>query len=146
SSTTSDPDSDDNAADAGVTLRGGTPPSSSCSVSCPGSITQNSDPNQSGAIVAYQEPTGSDSSCGAVSCDHPSGSFFPIGLTNVTCEAETGDSCTFKVTINDTRPIVITLNGTDPFGVECHTSFVDPGVTATSPDPNATVTVTTSGT
>jgi uncharacterized repeat protein (TIGR01451 family) len=145
SSTTADPDNDDNAADAGVTLPGGTPPSN-CSVSCPTDITQDSAPNQLGAVVTYTEPTGSDSSCGAVSCDHPSGSFFPIGQTTVTCEAETGDSCTFKVTINDTRPIVITLNGADPFGVECHTSFVDPGVTATSPDPNATVTVTTSGT
>jgi uncharacterized repeat protein (TIGR01451 family) len=145
SSTTADPDNDDNAADAGVTLPGGTPPSN-CSVSCPTDVTQDSAPNQTGAVVTYTEPTGSDSSCGAVSCDHPSGSFFPIGQTTVTCEAETGDSCTFKVTINDTRPIAITLNGADPFGVECHTSFVDPGVTATSPDPTATVTVTTSGT
>ncbi len=145
SSTTADPDTDDNSAAAGVTLPGGTPPST-CSVSCPISITQDSAPNQSGAVVTYQAPTGTDSSCGAISCDHPSGSFFPIGQTTVTCEAETGDACSFMVTINDTRPLVITLEGTNPLGIECHTSFVDPGVTATSPDPNATVTVTTSGT
>ncbi|PYS94566.1 MAG: hypothetical protein DMF64_00355 [Acidobacteria bacterium] len=145
SSTTTDPDTGDNSADAGVTLPGGTPPST-CTVSCPTSVVQDSDPNQAGAIVTYTDPSGSDPSCGTVSCDHPSGSFFPIGQTTVTCGAETGDSCSFMVTINDARPIVITLNGADPLGVECHTSFVDPGVTATSPDPNATVTVNTTGT
>src|SRR5947209_592187 len=125
SSTTNDPDSSDNSADAGVTLPGGTPPST-CSVSCPTSITQDSDPNQAGAAVTYQAPSGSDSSCGAISCDHPSGSFFPIGQTTVTCTAETGDSCSFMVTINDARPIVITLNGSNPQSVRCPSAFVGP--------------------
>src|SRR5205085_1052647 len=35
-----------------------------------------------------------------------------------------------RVTVVDTTPPVITLNGANPMAVECHTSFTDPGATA----------------
>jgi uncharacterized repeat protein (TIGR01451 family) len=35
-----------------------------------------------------------------------------------------------RVTVVDTTPPVITLNGANPLTVECHTSFTDPGATA----------------
>jgi hypothetical protein len=46
-----------------------------------------------------------------VSCEPPSGSYFPLGETIVTCTAvdASGNSseCTFKVTVEDTQPPVI---------------------------------------
>ncbi|MFL6275963.1 MAG: PxKF domain-containing protein [Blastocatellia bacterium] len=79
-----------------------------CTVSCGGSISQGNDPNQCGAVVTYTTPTASGN-CGidnVVTCNPPSGAFFPIGATAVTCTAQAGDSCSFTVTINDTRPPV----------------------------------------
>src|SRR5205085_2902863 len=35
-----------------------------------------------------------------------------------------------RVTVVDTTPPVITLNGANPMAAECHTSFTDPGATA----------------
>lgn len=69
-----------------------------CSISCPPDLTTCNDPGQSGAVVEF-DPTSSD--CGAVVCDPPSGSFFPIGVTAVTCVSEGGKSCSFNVTVED---------------------------------------------
>ena len=50
------------------------------------------------------------------------------------------------VNVVDTKPPVITLNGASFMTVECGTSFVDPGATATDIcDPNVSITVNTSG-
>src|SRR6185503_17392795 len=38
------------------------------------------------------------------SCSPPSGSFFPIGTTTVTCSAVAGSSCSFTVTVTGTCP------------------------------------------
>lgn len=77
-----------------------------CVLNCPGDISVGNDPDQCGAVVTYDEPSGE--SCGTVTCDHPSGSFFPVGETMVTCTSTAGPSCSFKVTVNDTQGPTIT--------------------------------------
>ena len=72
-----------------------------CALTCPTDITVSNDPDSCGAIVTYTEPSGE--ACGTVSCDHPSGSFFPVGETTVMCTSSAGPTCTFKVTVNDTQ-------------------------------------------
>lgn len=64
----------------------------------------------SGAAVTYTPPTGvdEDGSAVPVTCDHASGSTFPIGTTSITCSVSDGDdtpstrTATFHVTVNDT--------------------------------------------
>ena len=80
-----------------------------CILTCPDDISQSNDPGECGAIVNYDEPTGAG--CGTVTCDHPSGSFFPVGDTTVTCTSSVGPTCNFKVTVTDDEAPVITTNG-----------------------------------
>jgi hypothetical protein len=102
----------------------------SCSLTCPNDITRNNDPGQAGALVSYADPASSDS-CGVVSCDPASGSFFPLGPTQVACSSAGAEqSCSFLVTVNDPQAITITLLGDNPLTVECHGTFTDPGATA----------------
>jgi len=79
-----------------------------CILTCPTDIVVPNDVDQCGAIVNYTEPSGE--SCGTVTCDFPSGSFFPVGTTLVTCTSTAGPSCSFNVTVNDTQAPVITTN------------------------------------
>jgi hypothetical protein len=66
--------------------------------------------SHSGATVNYPIPTAVDEEAGvpAVSCDHPPGSTFPIGMTTVTCQVSDSDdspssvSSSFLVTVKDT--------------------------------------------
>jgi hypothetical protein len=44
----------------------------------------------------------------AFDCSPPSGSFFPVGTTQVTCTTLAGPSCTFTVTVQDTQKPAIT--------------------------------------
>jgi hypothetical protein len=80
-----------------------------CSLTCPTDIIVPNDTGLCGAVVDYTEPSGE--SCGRVTCDHPSGSFFAVGTTAVTCTSTAGPSCSFNVTVNDTENPIITLNG-----------------------------------
>jgi hypothetical protein len=80
-----------------------------CVLTCPGDISAPNDTDQCGAVVNYTEPSGAG--CGTVTCDHPSGSFFAVGTTAVTCTSSAGPTCTFNVTVNDTQGPSITLNG-----------------------------------
>jgi hypothetical protein len=59
--------------------------------------------------VSYTEPSGPG--CGVVTCDHPSGSFFAVGTSAVTCTSTAGPSCSFNVAVNDTQSPTITQNG-----------------------------------
>lgn len=45
--------------------------------------------------------------------------------------AGNSSTATTTFTVNDTTKPVITINGANPMTVECHTSFTDPGATAT---------------
>ena len=78
-----------------------------CSLTCHEDITVPNDPNECGAVVTYDEPSGSG--CGTVTCDHPSGSFFGVGETVVTCTSEVGPSCNFNVIVLDTQAPVVTV-------------------------------------
>ncbi|HEX7312568.1 MAG TPA: choice-of-anchor Q domain-containing protein [Pyrinomonadaceae bacterium] len=80
-----------------------------CSLSCPSDVSVSNDPGECGAFVDYAEPDGDG--CGTITCDHPSGSFFPVGDTTVTCTSTVGPSCSFTVTVTDTEAPVITTNG-----------------------------------
>jgi hypothetical protein len=74
-----------------------------CTLTCPANITQNNAAGLCGATVNYPAPTTSGD-CGIVTCSPPSGSFFAVGTTTVTCTSATGSSCTFNVIVNDTEP------------------------------------------
>jgi hypothetical protein len=80
-----------------------------CVLSCPGDVSVSNDAGLCGAVVNYTEPSGAG--CGTVTCDHPSGSFFAVGTTAVTCTSTAGPSCSFNVMVNDTENPIITLNG-----------------------------------
>ncbi|HZT57022.1 MAG TPA: choice-of-anchor Q domain-containing protein [Pyrinomonadaceae bacterium] len=73
----------------------------SCNISCPSDFSVANDTDECGAVVTYT--VDSSAACGTVTCDHPSGSFFPVGDTNVTCTSSAGPACSFKVTVNDTQ-------------------------------------------
>lgn len=75
---------------------------SPCNLCCSNNITMRSAPRQRGAIVGYQQPSGTG--CGRVKCDRPSGSFFPLGETIVTCRSSAGPECSFKVTVTTMQP------------------------------------------
>jgi hypothetical protein len=72
-----------------------------CSLSCLADMIVSNDADSCGAVVNYTAPSGA--ACGTVTCDHPSGSLFPLGDTTVTCTSSAGPSCSFKVTVNDTQ-------------------------------------------
>ena len=78
---------------------------------CPGPIGQNSDAGQCGAIVNWVVPSFSDN-CGAtISGTSTPGTFFPVGISNVsyTVVDNTGNSvsCSFSITIIDAEAPVI---------------------------------------
>jgi fibronectin-binding autotransporter adhesin len=73
------------------------PRQSRCDLCCPNNMTVPSDRGRKGAIVTYEMPEAKG--CGRVKCDPPSGSFFPLGVTIVTCFSEAGPECSFKVTV-----------------------------------------------
>lgn len=81
-----------------------------CVLSCPANITQGNDPGECGADVTYPATTFTGN-CGTLTSSPASGSFFPVGTTQVTTTAQrlngTSDSCSFNITVNDTEfPVV----------------------------------------
>jgi len=78
----------------------------SCSITCPANITVPNTSNQCGANVSYQAPT-KTSNCGLLTCSPASGSFFSLGTSTVTCTTTAGPSCSFTITVQDTRPPII---------------------------------------
>jgi uncharacterized repeat protein (TIGR01451 family) len=107
--------------------------SSPCVLTCPTDIIQDVDSGQAGAIVIYPAPT-STSNCGSandITSSPASGSFFPVGTTAVTSTSAAGGGiCTFLVIINNPGGLSISLNGPNPFQLECGNDFADPGATA----------------
>ena len=59
-------------------------------ITCPANITVSNTPNQCGAVVNYPPPTITDNCPGTftATCTPPSGSFFPVGTTTVTCAVD----------------------------------------------------------
>ena len=112
-----------------------------CVLSTPENITVSADAGQAGAVVTYTTPTGTGF-CGspsvgengetiaAISCNPPSGSFFPVGTTPVICTASTGAAVSFQVTVDNPGALTISLNGNNAQTIECGQPFSDPGATA----------------
>jgi trimeric autotransporter adhesin len=126
---------------------GGAPPA--CILECPENINANADTtenNQRGTHVSYPDPSASGT-CGTVSYDHPSGSFFPVGATTVIATSTQGNgSCSFTVTVSDTgNPPTITCpsNKTADANSDCE-AIVDIGTPTVSGGQNVTVHVTRS--
>ena len=77
--------------------------------------------------------------CGTVSCSPTSGSFFPKGTTTVTCTTQSGPSCGFMVTVNDTQPPGITCPASQtgvtllPGGTTAVVTYSPPVVTDNCP-------------
>jgi uncharacterized repeat protein (TIGR01451 family) len=76
-------------------------------IACPADITRQEDaPGSGSAVVNYAPPSvvDNDPAGAPATCDHPSGSSFPVGETIVTCTAtdaagNVSDPCSFKVTV-----------------------------------------------
>lgn len=77
-----------------------------CSLTCPADTSVANDAGECGAVVNYTAPTTSGT-CGTVTCDAASGSFFSAAsgsnVTSVNCSEPGGASCGFTVTVNDTE-------------------------------------------
>ncbi len=107
-------------------------------ISCPAPISETAASGTCSKSISFNvTATGSptptvDCKIGATSITSPH--TFPVGTTTVMCTATNGEepdaSCSFTVTVTDPDAPVITLNGSNPMTVECHTSFTDPGATA----------------
>jgi len=90
-----------------------------------------------GAMVDFS-PTATDNIDPnvTVNCTPASGSQFPLGTTQVTCDATDAAGnpaipVTFNVIVQDTTSPVITLNGSDPFGVNQDTVYTELGASWT---------------
>lgn len=72
-------------------------------ITCPANVTVSNDADQCGAVVNYSAPTPIGPDCGAVTCTPASGSFFPVGVTTVSCTVvnDSGPTCP-PATINGT--------------------------------------------
>lgn len=78
-----------------------------CHINCPADIVAYTGPGATscGTNVTYAATT--TGNCGDLTYSKPSGSFFPVGTTQVTVSsASTGQSCTFNVTVKDNTPPV----------------------------------------
>ena len=95
-----------------------------CTITCPANITVSNDPNQCGAVVNYPAPT-STGACQAITCDPPSGSFFPVGTTTVTCTA-TGLPTTVT-TVYSSGNIAVPIPDNDPTGATVTINVPDTG-------------------
>jgi hypothetical protein len=73
------------------------------SLTCPANVTVSNDPNQCGSVVNYPAPT-TQGATGTVVCSPASGSFFPVGVTTITCTPQAGTGCSFTIRVNDTQP------------------------------------------
>ena len=136
SSTTPDPNTDNNSETASATVV-----NAQCQLSTPDNITVSADTGQAGAVVTYATPTGTGD-CGspttgesgetipAITCSPASGSFFPVGTTTVLCGTVTGTTVSFQVTVDNPGALSISLQGGESVTLECGQRFGDPGATA----------------
>lgn len=86
-------------------------------VTCPSNITVNTDPGKCTAVVNFTA-TATDNCPGvSVTYSPASGSIFPIGTTTVISTATDASgnqkTCSFTVTVNDTKPLIISRHPID---------------------------------
>jgi len=86
-----------------------------------GSSTVDADPGECGKNeFNYSDAGITIVATGSVSCDHPSGTSFPVGTTTVECtDSADGTKDSFTVTVRDTQPPVVSVpvnsaNETEP--------------------------------
>jgi hypothetical protein len=78
-------------------------------LTCPANQVRPTDPNQCQAVVTYAAPTVTDNcpNPGTPTCNPPSGSIFPKGVTTVNCNVSDAmgnpASCSFTMSVNDTQ-------------------------------------------
>ena len=109
------------------TVASDAPPAPPCTITCPDDIVAGNDAGECGASVSFDTPAGA-------TCDHPSGSFFPVGTTTVTCTAGTL-SCDFDVTVNDDQdPSVDTISASPSVLWPPNHEMVDVVVSASASD------------
>ncbi|HKY04678.1 MAG TPA: HYR domain-containing protein [Blastocatellia bacterium] len=82
-----------------------------CPLTCPEDITEELTGGRCGTNIMFPNATGEGEQCGTITCVPPSGTFFPAGVTLVTCSSQTGDNCSFTVTVVDLSPPVINCPG-----------------------------------
>lgn len=75
-----------------------------CTLACPQGVVVAKPEGACSALVNYSLPTTTGSNCGGVTCTPPPGAFFPVGTTAVTCAGNTGQACSFTVTVDDGQP------------------------------------------
>ena len=92
-------------------------------ITCPANVTQSNDPNQCGAVVNYPAPT-STGTCGTITCTPPSGSFFAVGTTTVTCSSSIAQSVT---TVYSSGNIAVPIPDNNPNGVSVPINVPDTG-------------------
>lgn len=88
---------------------------SACTLTCPSNIVASNDAGTGGHVIAsanFPQPSTSGT-CGTVTLsvapDPQTNNYtFPIGTSFVTAEADSGDTCTFTVTVNDVEAPTIT--------------------------------------
>lgn len=119
-------------------------------ITAPANVTVNANPVSCSvprASVALGSPA-IGAHCGVPTATNNAPSAFPLGQTIVTWTVTdtSGNTATANqvVTVVDVTAPVITLNGSNPMTVECHTSFTDPGASA-SDACDASVPVNVSG-
>jgi len=101
-------------------------------ISCPPDVTDVADEGECGAVVNY-EASATDNCSVDVTYNPTSGSFFPVGTTQVTATATdpagSKKECTFNVTITNTAPViqsvtpdlaVVPINTPVSFSIECN--------------------------
>ena len=120
--------------------------SETCTLDCPNNITVTANTSQggnAGAFVNYPaaQPIGS---CGAVSNSPASGSFLPVGSNTVTSTSESGNTCTFQVTVlpPNTAPPTITCPSDKVVAAPSGSSEATVSVGTPTTNPSSGVTVT----
>jgi len=152
SSTTADSNTDNNSSTAQFEVTGGGTPSQ-CSLICPTNLTFAEDPGTGGHIVHsadFPDPV-TTGDCGSVSTTaspnpQTNDYFFPLGTSVITASTESGETCTFTVTVTDNQnptitscPADITTFESSPGSGEATVNF---NVTATDNSGSVTITCT----
>jgi uncharacterized repeat protein (TIGR01451 family) len=145
SSTTNELFQDNNSATYITSVSNAAPPPP-CTITCPASVVKSNSgaPNPCSVVATYNAATTSgncvDPDSGVtptVVCSPPSGSGFPVGVTNVTCSSG-GNTCSFTVTVNESRapvtptitcPSDVTVDETSSGAGSAIVSYADPTTT-----------------
>ncbi|HEX7177031.1 MAG TPA: PxKF domain-containing protein [Pyrinomonadaceae bacterium] len=115
-----------------------------CALNCPDDITVVANATQGGnpgAFVTFSSAEGLGD-CGEISSNTPSGSFFPLGTTNVSVSSTEGaGACTFDVTVVTAGAPTVTCPGDVVVAAPAGESeaTVNPGTPSTSPSSGVSV-------